>query len=626
VISLIRAGKTYDVSARIPERPSPGNTAKNLVWQASYRGKPGFIVESSAPVSQETARAALSQVTRKAFARKLVLEGGRRGARVAALAAATAAPSGGGKSQEQETTDNIGKQAASVARQGAGAGKDFILQRELRLTGLAARPGAEAGKDFTVRRKERLTGRNVQDAFTASGTKPVKASPISTRGASHTARETRKAVQVERLRRNAAKSAVKSAGRQAAKKASAVTAKAAASAVRSTASAAGKVTLTAAAAPLLIIIILVLLVVGVVIALLMTPFGFFVSDQADTAPQTAQGIMDGVSSEWNSDLQTTIAQYEAQGYIVDTDYNSDGSTIGASFNNWRDVLAVYITSRSYSGESTAVSLSDADYIAVKSLFGRMNPVDVQTREEYVVVTEYPDGTVTETVYENMADIPDDPDPDEDAVTSIETRKYADVNVVNLSYAAGAQEFSFNQNQTDWLTYSMSSEMYFWWDRINVHVSMASAQAGAGGIDVDLILNDLPYSGIGSQAVAIGLTRLGDPYLLGGDNPPGGSVDCSAFTRWTYGQLGISIGWTAADQAQTLVNAGKAIDPNTAMPGDLVFWSYPGKSRVKGRFMQIGHVAIYAGNGMMIEAAPSAGGVVYRSVSVQGVPCLWARPY
>ena len=69
-----------------------------------------------------------------------------------------------------------------------------------------------------------------------------------------------------------------------------------------------------------------------------------------------------------------------------------------------------------------------------------------------------------------------------------------------------------------------------------------------------------------------------------------------------------------------------IDASQLLPGDLIFWSYPNSSRVKDRFMAIGHVAIYAGNGMMVEAAPSAGGVVYREVSVQGEPVLYARPH
>ena len=64
-----------------------------------------------------------------------------------------------------------------------------------------------------------------------------------------------------------------------------------------------------------------------------------------------------------------------------------------------------------------------------------------------------------------------------------------------------------------------------------------------------------------------------------------------------------------------VDMGKLIDGSALQPGDLIVWSYPNNPRVAGRFMDIGHVAIYVQNGMMIEAAPSAGCVTYREMSV-----------
>ena len=46
------------------------------------------------------------------------------------------------------------------------------------------------------------------------------------------------------------------------------------------------------------------------------------------------------------------------------------------------------------------------------------------------------------------------------------------------------------------------------------------------------------------------------------------------------------------------------------PGDLVFWSH----KPNGRYMNITHVGIYAGDGMVVDASYSKGKVVYR-------PCL-----
>lgn len=70
------------------------------------------------------------------------------------------------------------------------------------------------------------------------------------------------------------------------------------------------------------------------------------------------------------------------------------------------------------------------------------------------------------------------------------------------------------------------------------------------------------------------------YIYGSQNP-GASFDCSGLTQWCYAQAGISIPRTSSEQlaAGTIVT-----DPQ---PGDIC-WTQ-------------GHVAIYIGNGQMIEA-------------------------
>lgn len=101
------------------------------------------------------------------------------------------------------------------------------------------------------------------------------------------------------------------------------------------------------------------------------------------------------------------------------------------------------------------------------------------------------------------------------------------------------------------------------------------------------------------------------------------IDCSGLIQWCYAQVGISIPWTAADQAKWCVENGKVIDPSTAAPGDLIFYQ-SSSARVSNRYENIGHVGIYAGNGMMIDASSSKGCVVYRAV--YGAPYIWARAH
>ena len=67
-------------------------------------------------------------------------------------------------------------------------------------------------------------------------------------------------------------------------------------------------------------------------------------------------------------------------------------------------------------------------------------------------------------------------------------------------------------------------------------------------------------------------------------------------------------------------AGKTVTEAELQPGDLIFYSYTNN----GRFMNISHVGIYAGNGKMVEAANEEKGVVYGDFH-SGSAVMYARP-
>ncbi len=94
-----------------------------------------------------------------------------------------------------------------------------------------------------------------------------------------------------------------------------------------------------------------------------------------------------------------------------------------------------------------------------------------------------------------------------------------------------------------------------------------------------------------------LNFTGTPYKWGGNDPNKG-IDCSAFVKYLYGQIGVSLPRTAAEQ----VNVGQPIARlEDLQPGDrLYFWS---SSRNK-----IGHTGIYLGNGYFCHATSSKGKV------------------
>ena len=122
---------------------------------------------------------------------------------------------------------------------------------------------------------------------------------------------------------------------------------------------------------------------------------------------------------------------------------------------------------------------------------------------------------------------------------------------------------------------------------------AAAAAEAEAEAAAAIAVDIPASAKGSAIVSIGMRYLGVPYLWGGETPAG--MDCSGFTSYVFAQVGITLPRTSSEQRY----AGTEVPWSQAQPGDLL-WSP-------------GHIAIYAGDGMQIEAPVPGQTVRYSQV-------------
>ncbi len=131
------------------------------------------------------------------------------------------------------------------------------------------------------------------------------------------------------------------------------------------------------------------------------------------------------------------------------------------------------------------------------------------------------------------------------------------------------------------------------------------------------LSGNPY---GSPIVNYAMTRVGDPYsqALAGT---GNYLDCSYLVMEANRQVGVNLPRTAAAQAQYIVENNLQITAEELMPGDLIFYSYANN----GRYRNVSHVAIYAGNGMMVHAANSRKGTVYEEVNMSNID-LYGRTY
>ncbi|MDX6592918.1 MAG: peptidoglycan DL-endopeptidase CwlO [Gaiellales bacterium] len=114
----------------------------------------------------------------------------------------------------------------------------------------------------------------------------------------------------------------------------------------------------------------------------------------------------------------------------------------------------------------------------------------------------------------------------------------------------------------------------------------AAAGGGGGVNIPIP----PSSTLGGQAAAIAMQYLGTPYVWGGSTPSG--FDCSGFTMYVWGQLGVGLPHNAAAQ----YGVGVSVPRDALEPGDLVF------------FDGLGHVGIYVGNNAFVHS-PHSGDVV-----------------
>lgn len=344
-----------------------------------------------------------------------------------------------------------------------------------------------------------------------------------------------------------------------------------------------------ALAPAVAVAVVILIVVIVIVALAdvsSSPAGIFFSNNADNPNQVSDMIRE-IENEWFAQIRDMRREYEEQGYVVEVNYGSGTGDMGGRVDNWRDVLAVYAVTHVSEGRG-AVAFGEEDATKLRNLFFEMNPVTVS-----IHTTQNADG---------------------------QAAAYADIGVTNMRWIQMEAKYAMNEKQKESLVFLMSAENAPLWEQLGIGM----VDTGIDG-DISVIISKLPPGMRGTSIVEYVLSRLGDPYSME-LRGQGNYIDCSGLTQWAYAQVGIGIPWTAAEQARYCVENNKVIDASQLLPGDLIFWSYPNSSRVKERFMAIGHVAVYAGDGMMVEAAPSAGGVVYREVSIQGEPILYARPH
>jgi cell wall-associated NlpC family hydrolase len=120
----------------------------------------------------------------------------------------------------------------------------------------------------------------------------------------------------------------------------------------------------------------------------------------------------------------------------------------------------------------------------------------------------------------------------------------------------------------------------------------------------------PASTIAKSIIADGEKYMGVPYQYGSKFGENSTFDCSDFVKTIFAENGIYL--PRSSRQQYSYSKGVSVSKSELKVGDLVFFS-TSSTQYKSGVDRIGHVGVYAGNGMILHTTNN-GGVHYESLS------------
>lgn len=305
------------------------------------------------------------------------------------------------------------------------------------------------------------------------------------------------------------------------------------------------------------------------------------------------------TEDFREKVQEELADPESgdETELIYEDYEGDGEP-----DNMADILMVYMVKHGFGDIATV--MTEKNRRLLKDTFDEMTSMSITYRTE-IVEQSYEE----EDFYGNVT------------IRTEEVEiKIKEVRITLLTSEDIIRTGIFTEEETEILRYLMLPEILE-----NIEgLTGGYGSPGAGSLTPEEAENLNLGGDVGSQAVQNALARLGKPYSQA-KRDSGDYYDCSSLTYYSYKEVGITLSYhgsnTAASQGKLLSDRGCEVDYEDIQPGDLIFYSFTRN----GRYKNISHVAVYAGNGYLVDASSSKGYVVFRPVYSTGKIVMCGRP-
>lgn len=306
--------------------------------------------------------------------------------------------------------------------------------------------------------------------------------------------------------------------------------------------------------------------------------------------------------------------------------DSSGRVLPISTNNAKDILcAAYVI---LGGEEAFTEEPAARDACISDLWELMNPEPEYEESEVYYCDEedcpgHQDVSITLTVLflEDLEKM------EQDALLSA---------LNGSEYGACMEEFASNggfaypSDENDGILWASSLYSGDWIDLYGMEPDgrIATASTSLTAEEMAAILQNTDTTDAGGAALSFALSKVGCPY----DQDYHFSLtediyDCSSLVYRAYRESGTDISnaglYSAAEELRAAEMAGTVVSLTDLQPGDLLFYR-TADAWSEGRYRGCGHVAIYAGQGKMVEAKGREWGVIVSPLRTSGLLAV-SRP-